>query len=197
MEKSIIDELFNARCDDFESNVLRQDKKCNKFLYKVTNICEDIMQIVPEDMREIVSKKSEEIYKNILEFTTSWNKKYYGLGIKDGIKFKQELKTNIRERKENEEKFLIDYEADFNDFLENFRVNILYKNKEYNQTLKERDNILNKYPRVKDFYEDNEFYKFNEEELNAILDLMRIEGILYGIETREAFYLGMSKNEIA
>ena len=104
MEESIIDELFNARCDDFESRVLKQKEECNNFLDTITNICEEILQIVPEDMREIVSKKLDEIYKNILEFTTYWNKKYYGFGIKDGIKLKQELKTNFRERKENEER---------------------------------------------------------------------------------------------
>ena len=196
MGKSVINELFNARCDDFEGNIMKNEKDCNKDLDVITNTFEEILKIVPKNIHETVSKKLDNIYKNILKYSTFWNKKYYGLGIKDGTKLKQELKTNFRERKENEEKFLIDYEGDFNDFIENFRVNILYKNKEYDKTLKEMKNTLNQYPRVKNFYEDNKFYSFKNEELEAILKLMRLEGTLYGLETREAFYLGITQNEI-
>lgn len=196
MEDSIIDELFNARCDDFESGIMKKEKYYNKNLEAITNKFEEVLKILPQDIRDIVSKKLDFIYKKTLDNTTFWCKKYYGFGIKDGVKLKQELRTNFRERKENEEHFLIDYEGDFNDFLENFRVNILYKNEEYDKTLKEWKNVLNEYPRVKDFYENNKFCKFKEEELKAILEIMRLEGIMYGLETREAFYLGIKQQEI-
>lgn len=196
MEDSIIYELFNARCDDFESGIMKKEKDCNKNLEAITNTFEEVLKILPQEIKETVSTKLDFIYKKILDDTTFWCEKYYSFGIKDGVKLKQELKTDFRERKEGEKHFLIDYEGDFNDFIEYFRVNILFKNKEYDKTFKEWKSVLNKYPRVKDFYEDNKFCKFNNEELKALLEIMRLEGIMYGLETREAFYLGMTQNEI-
>lgn len=196
MEDSIIDELFNARCDDFESGVMKKEKDCNKDLDVITKTFDELLQIVPENTNEIVSQKLEYIYKNILKYSTFWNKKYYRLGIKDGVKLKQELKTDLRERKAGEEHFIFDYDADFNDFMEKFKINVLYKNKEYDKARKGISRILEDYPRVRDFYEDNKLSDFNKDELNAILELIRLEDIQNIIEVRGTFHLGMTQNEI-
>lgn len=196
MENSIICELFNARCDDFESSIMKKEKDCNKDLDVITKTFDDILQIVPENTNKIISQKLEYIYKNILTHSTFWNQKYYRFGIKDGIKLKQELKTDLRERKAEEEHFIFDYDADFNDFMENYTINILYKNKEYDKARKGISRILEDYPKVRDFYEDNKLSDFNKDELNAILELIRLEDIQNIIEVRGAFYLGMTQNEI-
>ena len=196
MEDSIIYELFNARCDDFESGIMKKEKDCNKNLEEITNTFDEILKILPQDIHEIVSQKFEFVYRNILKDTTFWCEKYYRFGIKDGIKLKQELKTNLRERKEREEHFFLDYDADFNDFMENFKINVLYKNKEYDKARKGISRILEDYPRVRDFYEDNKLSKFDNNELNAILELIRLEDIQNIIEVRGAFYLGISQSEI-
>ncbi len=196
MEESIIEELFNARCDDFEENIMKKEKECNKDLDVITKTFEEILQIVPENTNKIISQKLEYIYKNLLKYSTFWNKKYYKLGINDGIKLKKELKTDVRERKEKEEHFFFDYEADFNDFIENFKTTVLYKNKEYDRARKGISRILEDYPRVRDFYEDDKLYKLDNDELNAILEIIKLEDIQNAIEVRGAFYLGISQKDI-
>ena len=105
MEDSIIDELYNAKCDDFEGNIMQEEKGCNKNLDLILSSFKKIQKIVPKDISVNVSDELDNIYINILKYFSFWTKKYYKLGIKDGVKLKQEVKTDYRQRKEKEPKF--------------------------------------------------------------------------------------------
>ena len=196
MENSIIEELYYARCDDYENSVKKIDKDCNKDLDIATGIFEEILQIVPKRVYKKVLKKQEDIYYNALKYSESWNKRYYKLGIQDGLKLKQEIKKEYRDRKENEENFILDYESDFNDFFEAYKVKVLYKNEEYSKIIKGISEILETHPKLRDYYEDNKIQKFNENELKALLKFINLTDSKNFIEVRTAFKLGLTQDSI-
>ena len=103
---------------------------------------------------------------------------------------------NYKKRKINEENFIIDYESDFNDFFENYKVKVLYKNKEYFKIISNISSILDQYPRVRKFYEDNKIEKFSDDEMKAILEFIDLNESKTSIEVRTAFALGMTQRDI-
>ena len=196
MKESIIEELFDARCDSFETRLMKREKDCYNDLNEITNKFDNILKIIPKKINQSISDEFEEIYYKIMKFSTFWNKKYYRFGMQDGFKLRNELKTNYKERIENQENFIIDYEADFNDFFEKFKVKVLCNNKEYSKVVENISKLLDKYPRIRRFCEDNKIYKFDETELDALLKLIELNETRNSIEVRNAFYLGITQKDI-
>ena len=188
--------MFLARCDDFENHMMKEEKECYKDLNDITDKFDKILEKLPKKINESVSDDFEMIYYKIMKFSTDWNKRYYRFGIKDGIKLMDEIKTDYRKRKNDEENFIIDYESDFNDFFENYKVKVLYKNEEYFKIIKSISDLLDKYPRIRKLYEDNKIDKFSDDEIKAILEFIDLNESKNSIEVRTAFALGMTQRDI-
>lgn len=88
---SIIDELYNIHSDKFESKLIKKDDKCYKELDEISKIFDKILGYIDKPQIEEAREEITKIELKIIEFNTNWNRKYYRLGIQDGVKLKKEI----------------------------------------------------------------------------------------------------------
>ena len=64
MEKSILDELFEAKCDNFEEERMKKEKGCNDKYYSSLEKTEAIVELVPETNRKYAKECYEQLVRN-------------------------------------------------------------------------------------------------------------------------------------
>ena len=113
---------------------------------------------------------------------------YYKLGAYDCTG----MKNIIEEKQYMEDKtiFFDKYSDDFCDYLNTNRIKILKRNKEYKNLVNKIEKIKEENPNVRTFFEDKEAVELTDTELNAVLDILEIEGDMETIEATEIFKLG-------
>lgn len=190
----IIEELYNARCDDFETEKMKRKEAGKQYLDIIMKSFDSISKQTQDN--EKVSEELEKIYKNLIDYSVFWNKEYYKLGIIDGMNLKKEIKAvTVNKKQEYANSFLDDYTTDFDDFMEDYKVNVLYKNKRYNEIRKKINSIKNQYANVLNFLENNQMPEFTKEEKKAILEIIKLEDEQNSIEVKEAFVLGIRERK--
>ena len=81
----------------------------------------------------------------------------------------------------------------FADYFENQRVSRIRLKPEYQKLEKEICKIKNKYPNVVTLLEDGEKTKLNDEEENAIIEILKLQEEINMIELKESFKLGFKE----
>ncbi len=81
----------------------------------------------------------------------------------------------------------------FADYFENQRVGRIRLRNEYKEIEKAICEIKNKYPNVVTLLEDGEKTKLNDEEENAIIEILKLQEEINLIELKEAFKLGFKE----
>lgn len=182
MEKSILNNLFDTRCDEFEKEVKKREVDCE-------NLLDNIMEILTND-EEKSFDECQDVFFKILEYVMAWNKRYYKLGFLDGVNLERELSNEKIYKINYDEKFFVNYDTDFSNFIDRYRREKLYKIKRYNELMSEINSIKEKHSNVRNFFENDEFIEFNDNEKEAIIKILRLENGLHYIEIVEAFKLG-------
>ena len=95
--------------------------------------------------------------------------------------------------KKLDEGFFEQYTDDFADYFENQRVMRIMLGTEYKKINKAICEIKNKYPNVVALLEDGEKTKLNDEEENAIMEILQFQEEINLIELKEAFKLGFKE----
>lgn len=95
--------------------------------------------------------------------------------------------------KKLDEGFFEQYTDDFADYFENQRVMRIMLGTEYKKINKAICEIKNKYPNVVALLEDGEKTKLNDEEENAIIEILKFQEEINLIELKEAFKLGFKE----
>jgi len=193
IKNSVIDDLFEVRCNDFEEGIMKKNKKCNRHLDSVETIFETVLNCVKEEHYKFAKEQLQKALKEIVLFGEYWNKKYYRFGIGDGISIKKDLDKNRLYSFKNKVGFLSNYSVDFEMYMDKYKVNVLYKNKKYNKIRLQIRDLKEKYPRILSFFEEDKIVDFNTEEIETILKIIRLEDKLNVIEIREAFRLGIKE----
>lgn len=191
-ERNILDELYEAKSNEFGDNILKEMKKQNKE-FESLKIEEKLTNKIKENVND--ESKQNEILNLLNEFENKegseadfWNKMYYKLGAYDCTG----MKNIIEEKQYMEDKtiFFDKYSDDFCDYLNTNRIKILKRNKEYKNLVNKIEKIKEENPNVRTFFEDKEAVELTDTELNAILDILEIEGDMETIEATEIFKLG-------
>lgn len=189
LERSILDELYEAKCEDFAKNIQNQIPAEKSFL-KEEQLKNKIMQFIKND------KKQKEVLKKLNEYELEvgteqdfWNKMYYKLGIYNCTEMKEILLDKI-ECKNNQETFFDKYTDDFLDYLEVNRIKIVRENAEYKDLEDKISKIKADNPNVRTFLEDREAVPLTDVEQNAVLDILEIQSKMDNIEMKETFKLG-------
>ena len=92
-----------------------------------------------------------------------------------------------------DEGFFDQYTDDFADYFENQRVMRIMLGSEYKKKNKAICEIKNKYPNVVTLLEDGEKIKLNDEEENAIIEILKLQEEINMIELKEYFKLGFKE----
>ena len=183
-ERNILDELYEAKSNEFGDNILKEMKKKNKE-FESLKIEEKLTNKIKENVND--ESKQNEILNLLNEFENKegseadfWNKMYYKLGAYDCTG----MKNIIEEKQYMEDKtiFFDKYSDDFCDYLNTNRIKILKRNKEYKNLVNKIEKIKEENPNVRTFFEDKEAVELTDTELNAILDILEIEGDMETIE---------------
>ena len=74
---------------------------------------------------------------------------------------------------------------------EDYRFSKLQNIKEYQEIKEEKSKIYDKYPSVRELFEDELAKGYTIEEQNAIEEIFRLDGMLDNLELKEAFKLGL------
>lgn len=189
LERSILDELYEAKCDDFAKNIQNQIP-AEKSFFKEEQLKNKIMQFIKND------KKQKEVLRKLNEYELEvgteqdfWNKMYYKLGVYNCTEMKEILLDKI-ECKNNQETFFDKYTDDFLNYLEVNRIKIVRENAEYKDLEDEISKIKADNPNVRAFLEDREAVPLTDVEQNAVLDILEIQDKMDNIEMKETFKLG-------
>ena len=79
----------------------------------------------------------------------------------------------------------------FCQYFEDYRFSKLQNIKEYQEIKEEKSKIYDKYPSVRELFEDELAKGYTIEEQNAIEEIFRLDGMLDNLELKKAFKLGL------
>ena len=82
VNNNILNDWFIFREQSFICNTSKEDKKHFINLDKIYNT---ILENIPKENQKIIKQQLDLIDKNILDYISYWNEKYYKNGFSDGI----------------------------------------------------------------------------------------------------------------
>ena len=189
-KKTIFEELFENQKNDFESYVTKKTQ--SKEYYEDARILEEIKGIIGKsnldnDIKQKISKKFEEYERAELAEYEFWVRKYFKLGIINGIRLKDELNKS-------DDTFFSNNSDGFTEYIEDIRYNKIFRNEEYQKIKDEIGRYKEKYPRLITFIEDNTYIEnITEEEQKAIFEVMSLIEQMFMLEEKEMFKMGMKE----
>lgn len=191
-ERSILDELYEAKGGDFADSILKEMHKQKKEFNSL-----EIEERLTNKITESIEDKTiqNEILKLLNEYELEvgneedfWNKMYYKLGAYNCAEMKEILQN--KDEKEIRNIFLDAYSDDFMDYIETNRMKILKENTEYKGLAQKIEKIKDSNINVRIFLEDTEAVQLTDVELNMILDILDLQDSMETIELKETFKLG-------
>lgn len=99
IEDCVLDDLFETRTDGFQVVFLKENGKPEEIeeAEQVENELEDMIKnlIQDEEIREQILEKLEEFADSKIGELCFWNKEYYNFGVRDGVRFKKEVESEM------------------------------------------------------------------------------------------------------
>ncbi len=201
-ENKLLDDLFEIRGDGLESAIIKKygkfenEKKATEAKEKLTKLLKETIQDNNILMKVLEALNDFEGYK--MEEMCFWDKQYYKLGFVDGFYIKKEIRENkiefpSRKNNINEDTFFNNCYDDFIDYFERKKSENLFIRDDYKELMKKMQEIKNKFPRARDFIEDEEINELTKEEMKALSEIIQINGQLETLEIEEAFKTGIKE----
>lgn len=188
--KSILDELYDSKSDEFANNIQKVMQEEAKSFLAEEQLTNKIKELIKDEERQKeVLKKLNEYELEVAKEHDFWNRMYYKLGIYNCTEMKEILQNKFENSKENKT-FFDEYTDDFLDYLETNRMKILRENTEYKELADKIEKIKAENPNVRTFLEDKEAVPLSDVEQNAVLDILEIKDNMDTIEMKETFKLG-------
>ena len=196
MKRNILDELYEEKSESFENSILKEmqkENKCEKSLLLEEELTNKIKtKVEDEELQKELLSKLNEFELELSNEADLWNKMYYKLGIYDCTELKNIIQNDI-EKSSNQNKnvtFFDEYTDNFLDYMEINRKEILNNNTEYREIASQIEKIKVDNPNVRTFLEDGEAVELTDVELNAVLDILKLQGCIDNIELKSSFKLG-------
>ncbi len=122
---------------------------------------------------------------------------YYKFGFFDGINFAKEVKQYQRIKNTNEKNSIM-YE-----YIEDLVIDIqdrikekLTENEDYMRAKNRIQELRKKYPKIEKYIVDEEITELNNEELKALLELIKLKDDISAIEINENFKVGIKEGKL-
>ncbi len=196
LKRNILDELYEEKSESFENSILKEmqkENKCEKSLLLEEELINKIKtKVEDEELQKELLSKLNEFELELSNEADLWNKMYYKLGIYDCTELKNIIQNDI-EKSSNQNKnvtFFDEYTDNFLDYMEINRKEILNNNTEYREIASQIEKIKVDNPNVRTFLEDGEAVELTDVELNAVLDILKLQGCIDNIELKSSFKLG-------
>ena len=196
LKRNILDELYEEKSESFENSILKEmqkENKCEKSLLLEEELTNKIKtKVEDEELQKELLSKLNEFELELSNEADLWNKMYYKLGIYDCTELKKIIQNDI-EKSSNQNKnvtFFDEYTDNFLDYMEINRKEILNNNTEYREIASQIEKIKVDNPNVRTFLEDGEAVELTDVELNAVLDILKLQGCIDNIELKSSFKLG-------
>lgn len=196
LKRNILDELYEEKSESFENSILKEmqkENKCEKSLLLEEELTNKIKtKVEDEELQKELLSKLNEFELELSNEADLWNKMYYKLGIYDCTELKNIIQNDI-EKSSNQNKnvtFFDEYTDNFFDYMEINRKEILNNNTEYREIASQIEKIKVDNPNVRTFLEDGEAVELTDVELNAVLDILKLQGCIDNIELKSSFKLG-------
>lgn len=190
LERSILDELYESKSDEFAQNIQEEMKEEAKSFLAEEQLTNKIVEVIKDEkLQKEMLKKLNEYEMEVAKEHDFWNKMFYKLGVYNCTEMKEILLNKI-DSKENTKTFFDEYTDDFLDYLEINRMKIVRKNAEYKELEDKVSKIKADNPNVRTFLEEREAVPLTDVEQNAVLDILEIQGKMDNIEMKEVFKLG-------
>lgn len=189
-ERSILDELYEAKSDEFAQDIQNEMQEETKSFLVEEQLTNKIKEVIKDEVQQKeMLKKLNEYEMEVAKEHDFWNKMFYKLGVYNCTEMK-EILLNKTYSKENTKSFFDEYSDDFLDYLETNRMKIVRENAEYKELENQIKNIKEENPNVRTFLEEREAVPLTDVEQNSVLDILEIQGKMDNIEMKEVFKLG-------
>lgn len=189
-ERSILDELYEAKSDEFAQDIQNEMQEETKSFLVEEQLTNKIKEVIKDEgQQKEMLKKLNEYEMEVAKEHDFWNKMFYKLGVYNCTEMKEILLNKIYSN-EDTKSFFDEYTDDFLDYLETNRMKIVRENTEYKQLEEKVSKIKEENPNVRTFLEEREAVPLTDVEQNAVLDILEIQGKMNNIEMKEVFKLG-------
>jgi len=190
LERSILDELYESKSDEFAQNIQEEMKEEAKSFLAEEQLTNKIVEVIKdEELQKDLLKKLNEYEMEVAKEHDFWNKMFYKLGVYNCTEMKGILLNKINSKGDTKT-FFDEYTDDFLDYLEVNRMKIVRENAEYKELENKISKIKADNPNVRTFLEEREAVPLTDVEQNAVLDILEIQGKMDNIEMKTVFKLG-------
>lgn len=80
------------------------------------------------------------------------------------------------------------------EYISDCSIRLKKRDKKYRELIKEREQLLDKFPRVREALEDNMANRFNVPEVKAVRKILEINDDISCMEQKEMFYQGIRES---
>lgn len=196
-KKSILDQMYLFRKEEFEQNIYDKNQEIRDIEFKICDIAENFMKYIEKYIpKREEFKRAEKMFWNYElargAETDFWSLLYFKLGMTEREKISKEFHNNELENNK-EETFLNYNNNNFSEWLEEQKRKYCFDTPEYKELQEKYRKISEKYPNATEVFEDLEFIELNKEEQKALIELRRIDVEMGDMEKNLCFKLGMKE----
>ena len=197
-ENKILDDLYKIR----EGFITSYKKKYGELeeTKKAEQAEDDLINFMKKFIKDENTMK--ELFEKINKFEgyaldemCFWHKPYYKLGFIDGMKLKKEIREGKVIENTLNDSIILQNINEISDYFEEQKYRNLKKNKEYDKIRHKIEEIKNKYPRVREFFEDDKIEQLTKKEMKAILDITELQNDRAMYEADEMLKIGLREGK--
>ena len=195
--KSILEQLYAFRKEDFEQDVYNNNSEVKELELKMTELSENFVSY----LKKVISNEDElnevlKLFRNyeskLSKETDFWGFIYFKMGVNYRIKMSNELLSSRKIKKEDST--FLNYENNnFSEWLEEQKRKYSLETSSYKELQNRYRKISEKYPNVIEVFEDFKPMALNKEEIEALIELRMIDSEMADMEKDLCFKLGVKE----
>lgn len=197
-ENKILDDLYEIREGFITSykkkyGELEETKKAEQAEDGLVNFMKKFIK--DENTMKELFEKINKFEGYALDEMCFWHKPYYKLGFIDGMRLKKEIREGKIIENTSNDSIILQNINEISDYFEEQKYRNLKKNKEYDKIRHKIEEIKNKYPRVREFFEDDKIEQLTKKEMKAILDITELQNDRAMYEADEMLKIGLREGK--
>ena len=197
-ENKILDDLYEIREGFITSykkkyGELEETKKAEQAEDELVNFMKKFIK--DENTMKELFEKINKFEGYALDEMCFWHKPYYKLGFIDGMRLKKEIREGKIIENTSNDSIILQNINEISDYFEEQKYRNLKKNKEFDKIRHKIEEIKNKYPRVREFFEDDKIEQLTKKEMKAILDITELQNDRAMYEADEMLKIGLREGK--
>lgn len=197
-ENKILDDLYEIREGFITSykkkyGELEETKKAEQAEDELVNFMKKFIK--DENTMKELFEKINKFEGYALDEMCFWHKPYYKLGFIDGMRLKKEIREGKIIENTSNDSIILQNINEIEDYFEEQKYRNLKKNEEYNKIRYKIEEIKDKFPKVREFFEDNKIEQLTKEEMKAVLDITELQDDRAMYEADEMLKIGLREGK--